>query len=40
MFKQAMEFEETDREAEKQARVFLEKYIDDVARRGIFCYNF
>lgn len=33
MFKMAVEFEESDREAEKQARVFLETYIDDVARR-------
>lgn len=39
MFKLAMEFEEADREVEKQAQVFLEKYIDDVAKRGIFSYN-
>lgn len=39
MFKMAVEFEESDREAEKQARVFLETYIDDVARRGIFSFN-
>jgi len=39
MFKLAIEFEEADREVEKQAQVFLEKYIDDVAKRGIFSHN-
>ena len=39
MFKLAVEFEESDRESEKQAQAFLEKYIDDVAKRGIFSCN-
>ena len=39
MFKLAMEFKEADIEVEKQAQVFLEKYIDDVAKRGLFLNN-
>ena len=39
MFRLAMEFDETNVDDEKEARVFLEKYIDDVASRGMLSYN-
>ena len=34
MLRLAMEFEEAHLEAEKQAKVYMEKYMDDVAKRG------
>lgn len=39
MFRLAMEFDETNVDDEKEAQVFLEKYINDVALRGILSYN-